>query len=503
MQSDRSSLSVAAVWVLWSLCGISMMASSARGILPPETVWAPAAPDTLSPPGYLESVYDSTCGIRTTRISDPDAFHVPEAAGALQHQYSKIQAWNADMSKILIGFTHVLNAHDYSIWKDIAPIYTDGYFNDGRWSNVDPNIRYFCWEDHLLKIDIAAEKVDTLHTFPGYYATIGPWEGNLSADDRYVVVTDNNGPKRASLYDLAHERVVSTRSFGGDTTFDWATITPWGDYIVVSNNTSGHTELYDLDFHYLRDLTVDQEHGDFAVDTEGNEVFVEVIPLTMTRLSDGQRTDLLPDARVCGWAHENPNIPGHVSGRNFLLPGWALVSTPIKICSNGRGYFYATDIFEVKLDGSGIIRHFGYSRSSWDSYDSSTRATVSPDGRKVIFSSDWNMYGNGGPVRAYVSEYGDVPTVVEDSAAEPAGGQSAEREAAITVQVDYARGTVRVDAAAADKYVIYNVLGQAVLRGTLRPGSNGIDISGLDRGLYFLRAGHLGTRGHAIRITVH
>ncbi|GEM_PF-547085 len=378
---------------------------------PPDTIWEPQAPAALPMPAYLQAVRDTARNIDITRISDTLAFGVPPGAGALMPQYAKIQSWNADMSKILVGYVHILNADDYTIYKNIANAYQGGYFNDGRWSNTDPDIRYFCWGDNFLKINIETEEIDTLQNFPNYVVTIGPYEGNISADDKYVVITNDtaiqgfNVGNRASLYDIELDTVVASRHFPG-WGFDWASITPSGDYIAVSNYETDKIELYDLDFNFVKVLLNNTEHADFAVDANGDEVIVQVIPLSMTRLSDNHFTDLITDATLCGWPHENPSIAGHVSGRNFNLPGWAYVSAQINECGNGNGFYYDTEIFAVKLDGSGTIRHFGHARSSFSSYDSYAKASVSPDGTKMIFSSDWNLYPNpDNTVYAYVSEF--------------------------------------------------------------------------------------------------
>jgi len=376
---------------------------------PPDTIWEPQAPDSIQMPPYLTIVHDPSRSIDMVRISDAVAFGVPEGAGALKHAYSKVQAWNSDMTKLCIGFTRILDATDYSLVKSL--VYPGGYFTDGRWSNTDPEIRYFCWNDNLLKINVITDQIDTLHNFTGYNATIGPYEGNISQDDKYVIVTNDtvvNGHScgnRAALFDLQTNTVVSSKHFGG-AGFDWVTITPWNDYIAVSNHESGKTELYDLDFNFVKVLIENQQHADFALDTNGDEVIVQVIPLSMTRLSDNHFTDLIKDATICGWENSNPNISGHVSGRNFNYPGWAYISVPVTECGNGNGYYYATEIFAIKLDESQTIRHFGYSRSSHIASGSTTVASVSPDGTKVIYNSDWNFHGDySDNVHAYVSTF--------------------------------------------------------------------------------------------------
>src|SRR5262249_12554198 len=84
------------------------------------------------------------------------------------------------------------------------------------------------------------------------------------------------------------------------------------------------------------------------------------------------------------------NLCGHLSTRNFLRPGWALVNNG---SPNG-------EIFAVKLDGSKTVERFVNARSSESSYDTQAKAVFSPDGSKVMWNSDWGS----GTVYAYVAE---------------------------------------------------------------------------------------------------
>ena len=70
------------------------------------------------------------------------------SGSGIQHQYSKVQAWNADKSKIWLGFNWILNDSDYSLFK-----YLGISMNDGRWSNVDPDIRYFLNAQRIFSIN--------------------------------------------------------------------------------------------------------------------------------------------------------------------------------------------------------------------------------------------------------------------------------------------------------------------------------------------------------------
>ncbi len=440
-------------------------------IFPPETTWNPSPPVTLEKPKYLQTVRDPQHGVHYTCISDPTAFGVPSGSNQLLSNYPKIQAWNADMSLISLSFgMFLLDGKDYSIHK-----YFSGGLSERRWSNVDPKIAYFCTGNQFKKINVETEEITTLHTFEGYKTTIGPWEGNISADDKYVVITNESGSIAvdASLYDIELDSVISTKSFSSD--IDWVTITPSGNYIVLNDRDIHETRVYDLNFNYLRTVGVSSEHGDFGIDTEGNEVWIQTIPLAMARLSDGKYTRLLA-----------PDFSGHISGRGFGNPGWALVSTDID--------FNHTQLFEIKLDESGIIRHFGYARSSCTTYDNYPMGSVSPDGKKVIFNSDWKYgTGSGGNAVAFISEYKEGITGIEES------GDLDISKRSFTLLQNYPNPfnpTTIIDfslqAEGMTKLVVYNVLGQEIkvlLNENLSAGAYSVPFNGsnLSSGIYFYR----------------
>ncbi len=439
-------------------------------IFPPETTWNPSPPVTLEKPRYLQTVRDPQHGVVYTCISDPVAFGVPSGNTQLLSNYPKIQAWNADMSLISLSFgMFILDGKDYSIYK-----YFSSGLSERRWSNVDPKIAYFCTGNQFKKINIETEEITTLHTFEGYKTTIGPWEGNISADDKYVVITNESGSiaVEASLYDIELDSVISTKSFSSD--IDWVTITPSGNYIVLNDRDIHETRVYDLDFNYLRTVGVSSEHGDFCVDAEGNEVWVQTIPLAMARLSDGKYTRLL-----------EPNIEGHISGRGFRNPGWAFVSTGIDDNE--------TQLFEIKLDSSGIIRHFGYARSSCTTYDNYPMGSVSPDGKRAIFNSDWDYGGSGGNAVAFVSEYKGPATAIEES--QDLNISTRNFILSQNYPNPFNPKTVinfRIPAAGMTKLAVYNVLGQCVrvlVDENMPAGfySMPFDGSGLSSGIYFYR----------------
>lgn len=451
--------------ILIILCVISKNTFSQ---VPPETDWHPVEFNLLSHPGYLETIHDAVNNINVTRITDVNTFN---STSEVIPPYSKIQAWNSDMTKIFVGFSYILNASDYSIYKEL-----NIWGKDSRWSNVNPNIRYLATNDNqFVRLNIETNERLVLHVFSGFSdISIGPFEGNISANDKYVVVTDKEN--RATLYDIKNNREVSTRFFSGG--FDWATITPSGNYIAVSDNATHSVRLYDLEFNFLRSIGIKTEHADFAVDVNGDEVLVQVIPLSMARLSDGHFTDLLSDSDVCGNPHFNPNIAGHISGRNFKMPGWALVSTSIGY-SCDYAYNYRTEIFAIKLDGSGKIRNYGYSYTSYDNYNSQTKAIFSPDGTKVMFASDWGVFGAAGNTTAYIAEYSGTSLPVEEVTIE---GLSLYPNPTTNkqLQISNLKGEEL-------ELSIYDITGRKVYKDKISGQKYSINLKNLSKGVYFLK----------------
>jgi hypothetical protein len=50
---------------------------------------------------------------------------------------------------------------------------------------------------------------------------------------------------------------------------------------------------------------------------------------------------------------------------------------------------FNAEIVAVKMDGSGEIERFGHYHSTAGTYRAEAQAVPSPDGRRVLFASDW------------------------------------------------------------------------------------------------------------------
>jgi len=352
------------VIVIIFLAGIEL---SPAGIpYPPDEIWSGAASvPTVARPDYLSTIIDPTFSTEVTRITSLEGW---------RNHYPKDQAWNCDATMLkLVQPYSILNAQTYAI------IITNGPYGESRWSYTDPQKLYHIDDNHFMCFTVSNQANVTLRTFTNYSDVyLGPWEGNLSTNDKYVALAGEDGTNvYGIIYDIENNIIETEEKMPFPfAALDWMSMSQSGDYVVMS--TTNGVCVYDRALTFLRTIASYGEHGDLGVDTTGHEVFVPIIPLQMIRLDNGATTNLLDGSSKVGG--------GHVSCRNFKRPGWAYVSA--------RDSHH--EVFAIKLDGSRTVEHFVHDHNTtW-----SAGATASPDGRKIIFNSSW---GTGTTYYVYVA----------------------------------------------------------------------------------------------------
>jgi len=164
-------------------------------------------------PGYLSSYTDPDFGTTVTRISDSTTAvdgSTNTSGGVawgntVRNVYSKVQAWNADMSLLLVenenrsaagvslgGVTVKKAILDGSTYAFLYGLSFSPW--DYRWHPTDPDVLFYTSQNQLYKWSVSGGTSTLIHTFSAYSATngaidIGKGEGNLSADGRYIVIT--------------------------------------------------------------------------------------------------------------------------------------------------------------------------------------------------------------------------------------------------------------------------------------------------------------------------
>lgn len=346
---------------------------------------------------YLEIRKNAFLGTELTKVTEKGMFgdgdYIP------LHRYSRRQAWNSDESLLDLG-QGVVNANDYSIFLEKFPVSTERV-----WSHKDPKvvmgIRYDPKPTVFVRANLETLNIEEIVRFDNFEkCSIGEGEGNVSSDDRHVIfVCSGSSDERVMIsFDLLKQREVGRMI--ADPSMNWVSVTPSGSYIVVENNGTedpGEIETltrYSLTFTDEKILTKDRNHGDLGSGADGQDVFVMIGDkrIRSIDIETAQISDLL-----VGNFFNRPGH-GHVSCRNVNRPGWCYIS------ANGAGVVGAVKInrsrsnFEKLLNfftfsnnrDRGSFELWGFHNSESDSYESTPKASVSPSGKQIIFSSDWN-----------------------------------------------------------------------------------------------------------------
>ena len=383
---------------------ISMLLDSVA--FPKTVTLTPRANDTtILRPAKGESVIDDVFGTKITRIDKNDT--------AIAN-YPKTQSWNQNVTLLRIGsrIYHANSLSETSITegKTISEAYStlcsrsSDYF---RWSNQVPN-RFFVMNSsfEFIQGQINGDSVDcsnVLDEFEEYEEVhIGPHEGNIDYNDRYVVFAARK-PADITFYiilfDIINETRVWTKtiddnqwvftaSHGWQPTYlDWISVSPSGKYIVTNEITKANYQeglyRYDINFADARKLQYDYQgtlyseggHGDIGYDINNNEVVVQFMTGLGVHSFNLDNPDELGKKLLI-----SPYGGGHVSCRNTRRKGWCYITT------HQSGY---KRVFALKLDGTLDQTVQNYSQSHIHSNYPETYGAPNPDGSNVIFNSNW------------------------------------------------------------------------------------------------------------------
>ena len=400
----------------------------------------------LPRPAYLTPVTEPTFGTRITRITGDAGSIISPTLGMwgndARQVYSKQQPWNSTGTLLSVenragdasASPLILDGETYQ------PKYTpcsafDNY--EYRWhpSPDYPNVQIAVSRagTELMWFDVAnCRKLRTWTLpFPANYG-IGSGEGNVSDDGRYAVISDGTRmvvvdmDPRGSAPAYPFKRIGPVYTFApcslqtGDAMFcpnGNISISPSGRYIDLKFGSGGVScdtlcdmhRIFEVDSllairpHRMADNSLrcgsfasrpdgwvfPLKHADMALDPFDNNEDVllggRACPgsslgrVVKVRLRDGKVTALTDPSNEASYSHG--------SARNTQRPGWFYVTYAKASGSAGRRF--SGEIVAVKLDGSGTVQRFGHYRSTAGSYRAQAHAVPSPDGRRVLFASDW------------------------------------------------------------------------------------------------------------------
>jgi WD40 repeat protein len=374
----------------------------------------PIRTSTLAKPGYLQTVIEPDFGTTITRITGDPGSPMPVVGGTwgtlVYGNYPKDAAWNADQSLLLLK--HSGNSQAPFLFLD-GTTYQVSFGRRGtnaidtRWHPTIPDVMITVGADGSVFHWNVRTNTNTVKFRPSGYtgASFGSYEGNPSRDGRYVTV---QATRSSDLHVVAFTVDVDGGSKSADidltaaniSSLDWVSLSEAGGFVVAYGTIDGRaqrTKVWRRDgtpVGYWQDYTFG--HYDLGLDGAGNEVAFGAVGqapyahhFIARRLDTGTITDLSGPITSFNW---------HASTRSTARPGWGYAAT-----NDRTGFPLDGEIYAVKLDGSLSIERYAHHRANNVDYDSAPFPTPSPDGRRVLFASNWGD-ASGRPVQAYVAD---------------------------------------------------------------------------------------------------
>jgi hypothetical protein len=372
----------------------------------------PPAYDTFIPPASGASYVDPAFGTRIKRLSD--AMNMTDNAGrggltSVGTEYSTASPFNSDNSRLILVHQSYFGLYDGNgtYLRDLP--FAVNASTEPRWSRHDPNLLYFVSGNRLMKLDVAAGTTSVLHTFSEYSTISGRGESDISQDGDHFVFA---GDKRyVFVYEISADAKGPVLDTAGHA-FNSLYIAPDNSVAIgwIPAGTGRFTgvELFDRNMSFQRQLTHALGHMRLTRDTNGDNLLIwtnsdDPAPLAncpngivKVRLANAQQTCLLPLA----WS-----LAVHITAPDGN--GWAFVET----YAPSNPFFaspdwmpYTNEILQVKLDGTETRRLLHHRSRPLNSYAYQPRATVSRDGSRLVFTSNYDLP----KLLGYPAEYTDA-----------------------------------------------------------------------------------------------
>lgn len=382
---------------------------------------APALPEPQPRLPFRDPVFGA-CMVRVTDRGND--LSPGDASAGLKNEYSRVQSFNADGSRILVrGIDATWYLYDA---RALQPLGQLPLAVDPRWDAIDPDLIYHLDGARLLVYRVSTGQDMLVHDFTGDFpgqslaAVWTRYEGSPSLDSRYWgLMAENADWETVALlvYDRVEDRVISRLDTPDHPPMDTVTISPLGTYFLAYRDdycapgTLGTDAnpcglmVYDRNLTNGRGLLRLVGHSDPALDTQGREVLlyqdIDTDHISMLDLATGVVTPL--------WSidYSHTAIGLHFSGRASARPGWAIVST----YSGGHptSYTWMDDqVFAVELRAGGRVVRLAHTHSLVDEaqehdYWAEPHASANHDMTRVVFTSNWGRSGTG-EVEMYLIE---------------------------------------------------------------------------------------------------
>jgi hypothetical protein len=425
------------------LMAVTLAAGSALATTTVTGVQVPPGYDSFTPPSSGGTYVDPVFGTTIKRVTNALGTANADQGGNLtwiESEYSTANAFNNDNSKFIL-----LHQSYFGLYAG------DGTFigslpmeinssSEPRWGRNDLVTLYY-HSGHMLKsYNVASGNIKVVHLFSEYTSISGNGEMDMSLDGDHMVFAGDN--RYIFVYQISADKKFSVFDTGGRG-FDSLYITPQNK-VIVSWYPAGSVrftgqELFDTNMNFLRQVGHADGHKHLTKDTNGAEVLIwtnSADPQPIANCQNGIVKILLSDASQTCLTQLDWSLAVHITAPDGN--GYAFVETyaPSDPMPGSSGWTtYTNELLQVKLDGSGVSARLAHHRSQpRDSYLYMPKMTVSRDGSRILYGSNFDLQ----KVDGYTTNYADTYMILlNGTLAAPAGSTTTSPATATSSTVRY------------------------------------------------------------------
>lgn len=366
----------------------------------------------------------------------------------IRHEYSRCDPFNRDQSMIIL---HEPETGDYRVFRTKNTPYEQKKnlvrtlgLEEPRWDPQDPDLIWGFIEFTVVTADVKAGKTRTIKDFekdpkiepiiekePDLYRLTMRDEGESSRDKRFWALAlqgseDDYRLRYIFTWDRQQDKVLGVYKVPPEeAAIDWVGMSPKGNWALIGGDPDNGGELAGLtmanleltQFHRLDYATA---HSDVGLDSEGNEVivmqnaltdYIDLIPLdlkTKPILESGGSYKGTNRTRLLRLNYNSESSIGFNGGVHIScnFPGYSVISTNIEPGVPEQNWLDRTIIL-LKLDSKNpqafyLVKLYNTTKEYWEE----THATITNDGSKVIWASDWGK--NVGKEQVFIMQL-DMP----------------------------------------------------------------------------------------------
>jgi hypothetical protein len=395
-----------------AIVGVFPAAGPAAAELTDKSSHPPTSYYSFLPPNEGGSYSDPVFGTSIKRLTD--AVATPNSTGDANfltwamNEYSTVVAFNSDNTRFLLQHDSYFGLYDGSgnFLRDLPfEIHASA---QPRWSRSSTNVLYFLNGNRVKSYNVSTDATSTVHTFSEYGSISGHGESDISfAGNKLVLAGDSTA---VFVYDIDKNQKSAVFSTAGKGTWDGIHLTPDGNVLLAwhASGTGRYrgVEMFSGNMAFLRQISPVIGHMDVTRDTTGAEVLVmananDLTPIcdngvVKVRLADAHETCLLS----LDWSQAL-----HVSCPDGN--GSCIVSTysPGDPNPNQSWPAYTDEILRVPLDASTVRRLAHHRSRPMNDYNWNPRASVSRDGKRVLWASNFGLQDQLGLPTEYSDAY--------------------------------------------------------------------------------------------------